>query len=247
MNKVLIPLAVKTSKNPLASTHFITEAYIRKLIKYNIQPVFISSVYSKNLINILYSTSEGILCVGGSDFDPQHYGQVAHPETKPGDPRRDQLEIYLIRKTFKDKKPFLGICRGCQALVVANHGTLHQHIPDIISQETHRPLKGGSYDDLVEGKISHKVIIDKHSKIYSLLKKEEIHVNTGHHQAVDNQGKNLVISGCSPKGIPEIIEHIDKNFFCFGIQSHPEAIDRGPLEVVFASFAKAVKRWARKK
>lgn len=242
MDKVLVPLAVKKINDTyITPIHFAFETYIQKLVKYELEPIFVSSLFSQSMVDEVYKLCKGVLCMGGSDFDPARYGQTTHPETKPGDAKRDMLEIDLIKRVLADKKPFIGICRGCQALAIANGGTLHQHIPDIVFDERHTLPEEGNYNDLVEGKSTHSILIDKKSKIYSLLRRDTVQVTTAHHQAVNNPGKNLVISGRSPKGITEIIEHVDSTFFCFGIQSHPETEENGPLEPIFYSFSEIIK------
>lgn len=242
MNKVLVPLAIRKINDTYSTPiHFAFETYIQKLVKYKLEPIFVSSLFSQVMVDEVYKLCKGVLCIGGSDFDPTHYGQTTHSETKPGDAKQDMLEIGLIKRALVDKKPFLGICRGCQALAIANGGTLHQHIPDIVFDEKHTLPEQGNYNDLVEGKNTHSILIDKKSKIYSLLRQDTIQVTTAHHQAVDNPGKDLAVSGRSPKGVTEIIEHIDPKFFCFGIQSHPETEENGSLEPLFYSFAEAIK------
>jgi putative glutamine amidotransferase len=241
MKKVLVPLAVKSlTENSVAPLHFVRETYINKLVENNLTPVFISTKISKEMVDELYSECDGVLFTGGSDFHSENYGENEHEKLDASERERDKLEIYILKKVLNDKKPFLGICRGCQALAIASGGTLEQHIPDTEEHEVHMSEfadRSMTYEDLVSTE-KHRVKIDKNSKAFRILKKEMIETNSAHHQAVKTVGKSLQVVGMTQAGIVEIIEH--KEFFCFGLQSHPEAEVNGDLEVFFHKFAEAI-------
>lgn len=233
MKKILVPLAVmKQSPDTIAPIHFARATYIEKIVKYNLTPVFVSHMMSKTMIDGLYRECSGALFMGGGDFDPAHYGLVKHKETSVTEPARDELEIYLLKKILQDKMPFLGICRGMQALVIASGGTLHQHIPDIVKEEKHNVK---SYDELVQ--LQHSVFIDKQSRLFEIVQKDQVMVNSGHHQSPNDVGKDLIVSGRSPGGIIESVEHKDRDYFCIGVQSHPEVVTDSFFEKVFECFS----------
>lgn len=175
--------------------------------------------------------AECFLC-GGRDFDPKNYHQERREKTSVLDPERDHLELYLLKKALNDKKPFLGICRGHQAQAIAAGGTLVQHI-DNHSVE--------SYDDLLKGPV-HEVTIKKGTKLYGIIQKEQIKVNSAHHQAVSNPGENIQVAAVAQDGTVEAIEHIDSDYFCFGVQCHPEAENDGDFEKLFLEFAKSIQK-----
>jgi putative glutamine amidotransferase len=179
--------------------------------------------------------------MGGTDFEPVTYGAERHTATDAKESPRDALELYVIRKALADKKPFLGICRGCQALAIAGGGTLHQHLAEIAPDEKHDAGKDGIYDDLAAQE-GHKVFIAPGTKAHTLLKKDAIITNSGHHQGIRTVGDNFVISGTTKGGVVEIIEHAAKDFFCFGIQAHPEAQEEGDCEPFFKAFAEACEK-----
>ncbi|MDO8504906.1 MAG: gamma-glutamyl-gamma-aminobutyrate hydrolase family protein [Candidatus Liptonbacteria bacterium] len=237
MIKILVPLAAKrlSDKEPITAVNFIRETYIKKLAKYGLTPVFASHVLPRKIVLELYGEAQGILFTGGSDIDPALYGKRKNPKTRTVEPERDKLEIFLAKKAMKDKKPILAICRGAQILAVASGGELIQHIPDITAE---RHI--GTYEGLATHK-KHPVWLEKNSRARALLKREKIFVNSAHHQAVKNPGKNFLISGITFGGITEIIEHRDRSYFCFGLQSHPEA-ETGALEIFFKKFAEVAKK-----
>ncbi len=237
MKKVIVPLAIYQSER-IIPIYGIRSTYIQKLIKYNLLPVFVAPVMNRKQIEEVYNFCSGVYFIGGEDFNPSIYGQKKHPKTVVTEGKRDGLEIWLLRKALKDRKPFLGICRGIQALAIADGGSLIQHIPDKFPNENHNRNK--SYDDLLTS-MKHPVLIEKDSRVYKLINRQKVLVNSYHHQAVDQPGNNLRIVGKSEVGVTEILEHEDRNYFCIGIQSHPEAEKSIFFEKIFQEFARECK------
>lgn len=114
---------ISLAENSIAPLHFARETYIKKLLEYNLIPVFLTPLLKEEMVNVLYSECEGVMLMGGNDYDPAFYNEVKHERTEPKEPVRDRIEQYDLRKTLEDKKPYLGICRGCQALAIAAGGT----------------------------------------------------------------------------------------------------------------------------
>ncbi len=69
-----------------------------------------------------------ILFGGGTDVDPQLYGEQRGRYTQQPDRYRDLFERTVFMHAELLKKPMLGICRGAQFLTVMNEGTLIQHV-----------------------------------------------------------------------------------------------------------------------
>jgi len=67
---------------------------------------------------------DGIVFTGGSDIDPELYGEAAHRETFGIHRRRDDAELALLRAALERDAPLLGICRGVQILNVGLGGDL---------------------------------------------------------------------------------------------------------------------------
>jgi putative glutamine amidotransferase len=139
-----------------------------------------------------------------------------------------------------DRKPILGICRGMQTLAVASGGTLYQHLPDIVEEE-HGIGEGNGYDALVE-RAKHPITLTPHSHVARIFRSLEVDMNTGHHQAVATPGNELRITGRSPQGVAEFLEHADPSYFCIGVQGHPEAQDDATAARLFDAFADATCR-----
>ena len=163
---------------------------------------------------------DGLILSGGADIDPSSYGATPHPETKRTVPERDHTEIALVRRAVERDMPMLGICRGMQLLNVAMGGTLHQHIPDIVGHEDHR-RNPGSFENS-----DHDVRLDEGS-LAARAAGEHVHVTKSHHhQAVDEIGEGLVVTGRSElDGLVETIE-VPTCRYVLGVQWHPEADER---------------------
>ena len=244
MKKIFVPLAMmRFPVGVTLPTHIVRETYLVRLLACDLEPVLISPIFPQPLIDARYAECDGVLLMGGGDIDPSHFRTVAHPTTKIDDPRRDELELALARRAIVDRKPMLGVCRGAQTIAVAQGGTLHQHLPESVPDERHGVSEGGNYDDLLKRAQRHDVLLEPQSHIRKILGKDRVSVPSGHHQAVDVPGNDLIISGRSPKGVAEVIEHIDPSYFCFGIQSHPEMPNADDLKPLFEAFAHAARAY----
>lgn len=183
-----------------------------------------------------FPQAAGALYVGGADLDPVLYGARCHPKTGATEQRRDVLEILLLRERILPQRlPFLGLCRGAQALAIAADGTLHQHLPDLGHDEEHWE------DPVVGGDATHPVLVDPASRCATYLGTRRVTVNSHHHQAIDRPGVGNRIVGRSPSGIAEIIERDDPSHWCVGLQGHPERESSSCLTPVLRAFAGAVR------
>jgi gamma-glutamyl-gamma-aminobutyrate hydrolase PuuD len=155
---------------------------------------------------------DGLVITGGPDVDPARYGADAHPRTGKPRTERDAWELALCLAALEMDLPLLAICRGLQVLNVALGGTLHQHLPDVVGHEDHRPELG------VMGTIS--VSLSTGSAIADTLGPKGA-VLCHHHQAIDRLGEDLQVTGLAADGTIEAIE-VKGHTFAWGVQWHPE-------------------------
>jgi putative glutamine amidotransferase len=176
---------------------------------------------------------DGLLITGGDfDINPSLYGQKAGEHVGNIIEGRTNFEWKIFDLFFKANKPILGICGGQQLINVALEGSLIQHLePGDIN---HQQMKL----QIPPHQTSHSINIIPNSKIYSIFNALEIHVNSSHHQAVDQVGKGLIISAKAPDGVIEVIEH-EQHPFCIGVQWHPEYLCTGHDKMLFKSFIDA--------
>ncbi|QFF98134.1 gamma-glutamyl-gamma-aminobutyrate hydrolase family protein [Psychrobacillus glaciei] len=186
-------------------------------------PVILPITKDLETLTPLLQKLDGILFSGGSDIDPNYYGEYPRFGLGLIEPRRDDHEVKLAQKIlFETPLPVLGICRGMQLLNVATGGTLYQDLesqkPEGMNHSVSKALRHHPF---------HPVKIEKGSTLYTIYETEEIGVNSFHHQAVKELGKGFKASMTAPDGIVEGIEW-DQDRFVVAVQWHPEMME-GPL------------------
>jgi putative glutamine amidotransferase len=65
---------------------------------------------------------------GGTDIGPQIYGHPTSRRTAPYAPKRDEVEVRLIKEAIEMDIPIIGICRGAQLLCAVAGGFLLQDV-----------------------------------------------------------------------------------------------------------------------
>jgi len=178
---------------------------------------------------------DGILLSGGDDVDPALYGQEPHPKLRDVDRRRDDFELALVREALRRDRPLLAICRGQQVLNVAMGGTLLQDIRSELGVVADHDASG-------ERTIRrHAVAVLARTRLRSLLGRDEIEVNSIHHQAVARLGAGLAVSARSPEdGVIEGLE-LPGARFVLAVQWHPESFwnERDSFQCLFDAHAEA--------
>jgi Peptidase C26 len=95
-------------------------------------------------VEALLSRVAGVCLSGGPDLDPESSGERRHALTGPIESELDVYELELARAADARGLPVFAICRGMQVLNVARGGTLHQHLPDVVSDGiAHRQQEPG--------------------------------------------------------------------------------------------------------
>jgi putative glutamine amidotransferase len=173
-------------------------------------------------VDRLVEPLDGLLLSGGTDIDPDAYGQQRHPCVTHTCPPRDEFEIALVHAALERDVPTLGICRGMQLINVAQGGTLIQHLPDDFGHTDHRRSLG-SFDNA-----DHDVRIEPGSLAAQVIGEETHSTKSHHHQGVDRIGDGLVASGWST--LDELVEVIEMpDHWVLGVQWHPEVDEASPV------------------
>lgn len=156
---------------------------------------------------------DGLIFSGGTDLDPDLYGQEPHPETYGVRPARDHAELALLTAALERDMPVLAICRGSQVLNIARGGDLVQHLPDVVGDEKHKHTPGTFAD--------HDVTVEAQTLLGSLLG-EHAPVKSHHHQGFGRLGDGLQATARAEDGTIEAVEATDRRF-AVGVLWHPEA------------------------
>ena len=155
---------------------------------------------------------DGLVLSGGADPSPELYGAEPGPHTVTR-PERDSGEVLLARAALAADLPVLGICRGLQLLAIAAGGSLHQHLPEVLGHDRHRPAPG------VYG--THEVSFTPGSRTAALMG-DDRSVHCFHHQGVADPG-TLTVAGRAEDGLIEALEDPARRFL-LAVQWHPEVI-----------------------
>lgn len=166
---------------------------------------------------------DGLVLTGGADVDAALYGQPAHATADAPRNLRDAAEIALYRGARARRLPVLGICRGLQIMAVAEGGTLHQHLFDVVGDWKHREIPGTF--------VEHGASFAPGSRIADVYGTDAMTVNSSHHQAVADAG-GLVVTGWAEDGTVEVCEAAVPEFVV-GVQWHPEVMADNRLFTAF--------------
>jgi putative glutamine amidotransferase len=216
--------------------HWLREDYLRSVERAGAVPVVLAPVRPADAPSLL-ARLDGLVLSGGSDIDPALFGAEAHPSVKGVARQRDEFELALAREALERDRPLLAICRGHQVLNVATGGTLLQDIPSELGRTVdHDP-------DVERWETAHDVRILQGTRLRAILGRDEVAVNSFHHQAIAELGRGLVVSARSAKdGVIEGIEAPDRRF-AVGVQWHPEGFWREEVgfHPLFAALAEATR------
>lgn len=210
----------------------------------NAIPVLIPSMKNIDIFQHL----SGILFTGSvSNIEPHHYN--GHP-SRPGtlhDPQRDEVSFFLMKEAIKRNLPFLAICRGNQELNVTMGGSLHQNVHELPHRQIHHEDLSVPLPERFLP--AHPAQIRKGGLLEKILGRQEIMVNTLHHQAICKLGKNLQVEATAPDGTIEAVSIKSGHHFGLGIQWHPEwRIDEYPLhQKIFNAFGQATYNYFKTK
>jgi putative glutamine amidotransferase len=172
----------------------------------------------------------GLVLPGGTDIEPELYGQEAHPETYGVVPERDRSELALLTGALEREMPVLAICRGSQILNVARGGDLVQHLPDVVGHDRHKE-EPGEFGE-------HDVRIHPESRLGRLLGKHAP-IKSHHHQGFGRLGEGLRDVAWADDGTVEAVEDAGRPFL-FGVLWHPEA---GEDDALFAALVEAAQAY----
>ncbi len=212
----------------------MSRPYITALEATGAIPVIIPLGLSTITLRNMYERLDGLFMAGGGDLSPACYRQEKYTKTDGVDPMRDETEMTMLNWALEDNLPILGVCRGAQALNVASGGTLVQDVTDLWPHA----MRHQYFPDKPREWVAHPIEMLTGTHLASILGSHG-HVNSFHHQAVDQVAPTMRVAAVAPDGVIEAIERPDREFVV-GVQWHPESLifkDQA-MRALFETFVK---------
>jgi putative glutamine amidotransferase len=157
---------------------------------------------------------DGFLFQGGTEIKDYHYN--------------------IIEYAYKNNKPILGMCMGCQAIgLFFSKDKALGKVKDITNEE-HNPLIKVTDD---RKKTVHGINIKEDSILHRLFG-SRLMVNSRHSYCLKTVNSPLEVVAKSNGGIIEAVELIDKKQFMIGIQWHAENMNI--MQPIFEEFIRYV-------
>lgn len=198
------------------------DMYVRALEAAGLLPVVLAHGDPNDVPDLL-DRFDGLVIPGGGDIDPSTYGEAPEAETLYGiRPEADAFEVTLVLEAAKRHLPTLGICRGLQIVNVAFGGTLHQDLPEHPKDLMGRAFAGHYRTKVVPG-----------SRLHQVVGRNEIVINSLHHQGVKELGDGLRIAATAADGVVESIEASDPMWDMMAVQWHPECLQKDDATALF--------------
>ncbi|GHT69123.1 hypothetical protein AGMMS50239_35390 [Bacteroidia bacterium] len=211
-------MLIGISSNYIENKSCLADAYTNAVIKAGGTPVLIPVTTDKTILEDIVSHIDGLILSGGGDVYSPLFGEELHPTVTDYNLDRDQYDLALVQLATERQMPVLGICRGHQVINVAFGGTLIQDIPSQVpeSKIAHNQVEARDV-------ATHSVRIDSESKLYQIVKQNDLLVNSFHHQAVKAVAPEFNAVAFSEDGIVEAIES-EEGKAILGVQWHPETM-----------------------
>jgi putative glutamine amidotransferase len=190
------------------------------------EPVEISLGLAPDQLRARAETLDALVLPGSpADIEPTRYRAVRQSETAQSDPDRERTDSSLLEHAFAESKPVLAICFGVQSLNVFLSGPLIQDIPSEVRTEIQHSWarEQGAPEPF------HLIRIEPGSRLAQLAGKNEVRVNSSHHQSVLEPGRDLRVTAHAPDGVIEAVEWAGDSNWVTGVQWHPERMIKDDL------------------
>lgn len=217
---------------------YVGEAHLENLLAAGLLPVIVPIAEGALACLGQYSRGlRGLLLVEGEDVEPIHYraSQANWKYLEKIDPRKDKIEMLLLRKAIGERLPVLGICRGSQLLNVVCGGTLYG---DVRKEKQHglRHIDYQHYDTY-----RHPIRILENTPLHRWYGRTALNVNSYHHQGVRELAPRFRPMAFAPDQLVEAYWD-PKAPFLVGLQFHPERMAEEPeaAKRIWNSFAEAI-------
>lgn len=193
-------------------SYWMLPGYMKMLEMENAIPLMLPLSSEPEELNYFLEICGGFLLTGGHDVSPSVYHADHKPWCGSCCELRDDMERYILRKAVKMDKSVLGICRGIQFMNAVYGGTLYQDLETEYRSPIDHHMKP-PYNRVV-----HQVTILNDTPLYDILRKEEMGVNSYHHQAIRKLSPDFLSMAISEDGLIESI-YMPSHKFIVGVVS----------------------------
>lgn len=214
--KPIIGITVFEEKEIEKSFSLVSNNYLNAIENVGGIPLFIPVSEDMEDVKSYLDMVDAIIFSGGEGVGPLNFGENPSRVISNVNHSRDSFELALFKEAYNRNMHILGVCRGAQLINVALGGNLYQDIfSEIPNCHGHMPSEMQVYD------LFHLIDIKEESKLFDIFKQTELEVNSFHHQAIKNIGKDLKVTATAKDGVIEGIESLSRKFLV-GVQWHPE-------------------------
>lgn len=213
----------------------LQQRYARAIQEAGGVPLILPTAATEAALRRVIETVDGVLVSGGNfDIHPKLYGEEPTKALGQIKEERTEFELALISLALKRDLPLLGVCGGAQAINVVLGGSLYQDIPSQVASALEHQRSA------LKDKGGHMVRIHERTRLKRIVRREQLEVNTTHHQAVKKLGHGLIVNATAEDGVIEGIESREHGFV-LGVQWHPEFLSgRDPAQqAIFRSFVRS--------
>ena len=209
--------------------------YVEAVVRGGGLPVLLPPVAGDGLVAEALAGIDGLVLIGGRDYDPALYGQERHEATKLVAARRMAFELPLAATAAERGVATRVVCGGAQLINVALGGSLIQDI------ETEVP-GARRHTRSPEGETLHEVDVAAGTRLAAIVGAGRLETNSSHHQAVARPAEGLaIVARAAEDGIVEAVER-EGRAFLLGVQWHPERLlDRDVHVALFRALVAAAR------
>ena len=142
------------------------------------------------------------------------------------------FDEYVIKYALEQQKPILAICAGFQA--VCSMDAKERVAFDMTKHFSHDKHYGDSSQYI------HSVLVVEKTLLKDIVGLDKFLVNSVHHDYVDFELNQWVVSAYSEDGVVEAVEFPD-HVFALGVQWHPEYLRDEIAKKIFDCFIQKIK------
>lgn len=176
--------------------------------------------YNKEILNVIYKYKCIPVCISVLFDSKDNFNNI-----KPlidmcdgfilqGGESFYDIDLEIVKYLYENDIPTLGICLGMQTMAYLFNGKIGKI-------NNHYSLE----------KYVHEIEIKENSKLFKIIKKNKILVNSRHNEYVRNTSLNI----SSYSNVIESVEDDNKRFF-IGVQWHPESLMDENSTLLFDDF-----------